>query len=105
LVTTVGCFAAAWAVDIRGALVAAESGGHAPKDYEDRYLADVQANHGNSGGPVFSRRDGSVVGVLIRSKATDAWGLTTNSNLAIVVPSRYIADLAQRHGVAWTSAD
>jgi len=67
-------------------------------------LADINVNPGNSGGPVYLASDGSVVGICVGYLPTnvrDAKGTPMvyyyNTGLAVVVPSRYVHDLLERH--------
>jgi S1-C subfamily serine protease len=103
MVTTAGCVASAWSVDIAGALVPDGKGGYAPTDVVDRYLADAQSNPGNSGGPAYLTSDGAVVGMLRGSRLRPVVGhdtIQTSANLGVLIPSRYVAELAARHSVA-----
>jgi S1-C subfamily serine protease len=103
LVTTAGTVASAWSVDIEGALVPDGQGGYNPTRVADRYLADVQSNPGNSGGPVYRLSDGAVIGMLQGSRLRSVVGHSTiqaSANLGIVIPGRYIADAAADAGVA-----
>lgn len=54
LITTQGIIASAWASDPT-----------AQRGIVDRYLADMTANPGNSGGPVYRYGDGRVIGVCV----------------------------------------
>lgn len=87
----------------------------------DIYWADVQANHGNSGGPVMSIQTGSVlgmqVGVLMTSvqfadgDQANALGVQTvagvnrlrpisyNAGIAQVIPASYITALLRSHAI------
>jgi S1-C subfamily serine protease len=109
LVSTAGIIASGWSVDLRNMLVADGKGGYEPPDLADRYLADVQANGGNSGGPVCDVSDCGVVGVLVATHLTPIDGsgglLHASADLALVIPSRYVAELADNHGVAWNDAE
>lgn len=102
LVTTAGHVASAWSVDITNQLIPDGAGGYGSTDITDRYLADIQTNAGNSGGPAYRVETGAVIGVLIKPLMTSVIGdssLQTSANLAQLVPARYVADLATRNGV------
>lgn len=79
------------------------------------YFADLQVNPGNSGGPVFSIENGSVLGLchgillnqVIKAQSQegavlDGEPLVYNSGLSIIVPSRYIIELLKKSGVHYT---
>lgn len=76
------------------------------------YLADLQVNPGNSGGPVYSIENGSVLGLchghllnlVIKDKSQkaatlDGENLVYNSGLSVIVPSRYIIELLKQNRV------
>jgi S1-C subfamily serine protease len=86
-----------------------------PTETWDRYLADVQTNPGNSGGPVYSTHDGAVIGVHVASMFADVVAkgkpasvagvpLTADAGMSVVVPARYVCEMLDRHGVSWTSS-
>jgi hypothetical protein len=67
----------------------------------ERYLADLEVNGGNSGGPVYLIETAAVIGVCVatRSAAVTRAGqpiivngvpLAYNSGLTVVIPSRYV---------------
>jgi S1-C subfamily serine protease len=81
-------------------------------DIRDTYLADVQANPGNSGGPVYASRDGSIVGVLVAGRLRDLLGggqpvmagqnpIRTDAGLSVIVPIKYAIGMLDKHGVVW----
>lgn len=82
-------------------------------EFSDFYLADVEVNPGNSGGPVYSIEDARVIGMCSASKFApvrdqDDELVTVNhrelrysSGLTIVMPSRYIIELLSNHGLSW----
>ena len=66
----------------------------------DRYIGDITANPGNSGGPVYRLSDGGVIGVLVAGLTTGLVqgdgmleGVSQIVPLSVIVPSRYIGDL------------
>lgn len=85
LVTTAGSLASAWSVDFQDALAPDGQGGYKPADIADRYLADVQANPGNSGGPAYQLVDGAVIGMLVATRLTPVEGLLGVSTSADLV--------------------
>jgi S1-C subfamily serine protease len=81
-------------------------------EMRDTFLADVQTNPGNSGGPVYSVSDGSVIGVLVALRLTNviAGGspamvngipLTVDAGVSVVVPAKYVCEMLDRNSVAW----
>jgi S1-C subfamily serine protease len=101
LITNAGIVASSWSVDLKQL---SESN---PDDYPDVYLAGMQINGGNSGGPVYSGLDGAVIGVAVASRlapsAMGGPGQVEDAGLTIVVPSKYVADLLDEHSVDWQS--
>jgi len=79
----------------------------------DFYLADIQANPGNSGGPVYLIENATVIGVCVGILRTNAWDQDGNivtinhkevyysSGLTKVIPVRYLIELLVRHNVNW----
>jgi hypothetical protein len=77
----------------------------APHELPDRYLADMQINGGNSGGPVYSAVDSSVIGVAVASRLAPGVEAVPcrveDAGLAVIVPSTYVAELLDANGIAW----
>ena len=92
LTTTIGHVATSWGKENLHA--ARESG---ISEESDVYRLDLRANFGNSGGPVFRNSDQSVIGITV--EVTPGIGGT-----AVVVPSRYIADLLKKNNIRWSSS-
>lgn len=97
LVTTSGAIAAAWNWDTHD--VRTPSGVTFP-EMSDVYLADVQANPGNSGGPAYRISDGAIIGVCIRVQGAPTWDETgadsdfaANAGLTEIRPVRYLVSL------------
>lgn len=72
----------------------------------DRYLGDLRANHGNSGGPVYSISTGKVIGICdafvgapVETTVILPVGLSYNSGLAVIIPIKYAIDLLKKHGL------
>jgi len=105
LVTNGGFLATSWAFDLQELELPGTPGFYRKLDIADSYLADINVNPGNSGGPVYLAGDGSVIGVCVAYLPTnvrdDKGGIVENhlynTGLAIVVPSRYVCDLLERH--------
>ncbi len=110
LITTSGAVASSWSVDPGPAGWESQ--------WSDIYLADMRVNPGNSGGPVFSTQDGSVIGVCVRfdadlvgyagtnelAKLNDHY-LSYNSGLSLVVPAKYVVELLKKNHLKWTATD
>ena len=101
LITTAGIIASAWGTETMNVVPEGAPTGFSMPDIKDSYIADVAVNPGNSGGPVYLRERGHVVGVCVafRIAEADAGGvpLQYNSGLSIVVPINYGVDLLGRH--------
>jgi S1-C subfamily serine protease len=89
----------------------------------DIYWADMQANEGNSGGPLFSRTSGAILGmvegyrdapVTFQGSQDQGQGVTKmpdgsllprplvyNSGIALIVPAHYVADLLRSNGIRY----
>lgn len=113
LVTNAGIMASSWSVALDQVPDPSQPASTIP-DLRDLYLADVQTNPGNSGGPVYSAHDGSIIGILIAGKLTSviaggepvmANGLPVlaDAGLSVVVPIRYALEMLDRRGVHWIS--
>lgn len=107
LVTNGGFMATSWAFDLQELRLPGTPEFYRKMDIADSYLADINVNPGNSGGPVYLASDGSVIGVCVaylRTKVRDDKDNNVNyyynSGLAVVVPSRYVCDLLKRHIVS-----
>jgi len=114
LVTNSGIVASAWTADLPAEppRADAEDGDDqgvkhettfSPGHVKDRYLMDLEANAGNSGGPVYLQDSGAVIGVCVGSRPAHVrvWGtdepaklndrmLAYSSGLTIVIPAGYV---------------
>jgi len=75
------------------------------------YLADIEVNPGNSGGPVYLIDDASVIGVCvslkpspIRSKngkyvVVNGQIVYASSGLTNIIPTKYVIELLERNGI------
>src|SRR6266850_1140164 len=65
LVTTSGNLASAWDYETKQLQMPGARGGFPIPENVDSYLADMHVNPGNSGGPVYSVEQGSVIGICV----------------------------------------
>jgi S1-C subfamily serine protease len=112
LVTNTGVVASSWSVALDEVPHPSLPGVTSP-ELRDVYLADVQTNPGNSGGPVYSAADGSIIGVLVAGRLTnvlaggepvlaDELPVVADAGLSIVVPIKYAVEMLNKHGVSWS---
>jgi S1-C subfamily serine protease len=114
LLTTSGTVASSWAFFENQSNSPDARTGFAKTSFEDRYLADLRVNHGNSGGPVYSIVTGAVIGVCkgfedadvethaVPSISFEGKPLIYNSGVSWVIPARYAAALLDKNKVEWT---
>jgi S1-C subfamily serine protease len=116
LVTNAGCIASAWMTD-RDAAALLRMQDPRFAESVDRYLADLEVNGGNSGGPVYRIDTGHVVGVCVATQnayvmfgdeqngpvVADGRPLVYSSGLTIVVPAKYVTALLKQHDLVWDS--
>jgi S1-C subfamily serine protease len=114
LVTNAGWMASVWSFTISQtpAQPPAPAGWMIP-EVADSYLADVTANPGNSGGPVYLVDSGAVIGVCVGGKLApakdqngqdvviDGHTISYAAGLTVVVPSQYVVELLKKNGVKW----
>jgi S1-C subfamily serine protease len=93
MVTTSGAIASSWEVDQKTF----------SSHVSDSYLADMHVNHGNSGGPVFSIVDGSVIGVCVSIVPDSLGSGYYNSGLSSIIPAKYVIELLKKHNLKWLS--
>lgn len=108
MITTSGALASSWGIDIKDVPIGGVHAGFTIPDIKDSYFVDASVNPGNSGGPVYSIVDSSVIGVCVAYRAVevragdnpvrDTQGnfLTYNSGLSIAVPIKYGLELLSR---------
>lgn len=103
LVTNAGWIASSWAFDVV----------EEPRlDFADIYLADIETNPGNSGGPVYLIENAAVIGVCVAVKTApvrDQEGKGVNklyysSGLTKVIPARYVVELLKKHNLNWSGS-
>jgi S1-C subfamily serine protease len=93
-VTTSGRIASAWS---QKTLLNAASNGIAEES--ETYILHMRVNHGNSGGPLFSIEDGSVLGIVVEISSTKV-----ETGVAYAVPAKYIAALLNENKIPWQRA-
>jgi len=92
LITNSGWIASSWAFTLHPTT--------GPTGYfSDTYIADLSANPGNSGGPVYLVDDASVIGVCHGIEIETATGARTGN--MHVIPIRYVIALLKKNGVTW----
>jgi S1-C subfamily serine protease len=113
LITNAGCIASGWLSDADARRLLLLREGPGSYDHVDRYLADLEVNGGNSGGPVYETERGQVIGVCVATqnayvtaaaepvRTQDGSPLVYSSGLTIVVPSKYVVALLERHNLSW----
>jgi S1-C subfamily serine protease len=116
LVTTAGSLASVWSSTQTESPVPLPSQDWSPPVQSDTYLADLAANPGNSGGPIYLSKTGNLIGICVAIRlapmrdqngnpvTVDGQQLSYASGLTVVVPARYIAELLDRNGVVWRDA-
>ena len=110
LITNAGHVASAWASEIKEIAVPGAAGMTRP-DVADSYVADMEVNPGNSGGPTYAVETGAVVGVCVASQPAPARfadtgeqatvggrGISYSSGLTVIVPARYVVEMLTHHG-------
>lgn len=114
LVTKGGWMATSWAYDFDLIETQGVPPGFPRLDMADVYLADIDINPGNSGGPVYSTDNAKIIGVAVATQqtrvdvrddqnkqVTTELLLQYSSGIALVVPSEYIINLLEKHGLKW----
>ncbi len=86
--------------DIRNVKVTRAPQGFLLKELKDVYYTDIRGDHGNSGGPVFSVSDGSVLGMSVRTINP-----SDSSVLTVLVPASHVINLLDKNGIGWTKAN
>ena len=116
LVTNAGWMATSWSFEIAEAAVPGAPQLFRTPDIADTFLADLEANPGNSGGPVYLIESASVIGVCVGSMPSPVWDQDGNpartdtqelfysSGLTVVVPVRYVIDLLSKYGLSWSES-
>lgn len=77
------------------------------------YLADVEVNPGNSGGPVYLVKDSSIIGVCVASHGSPIWdehgqkikNRFYSAGLTQFVPSASVLELLDRNEIAYSDTD
>jgi S1-C subfamily serine protease len=95
LVTTSGVLATSFSIERQGGPQTAE-----------RYLGNITANPGNSGGPVYTTNDGAVIGVCVAGRLTPIVGGvgSQTAGLTVIVRATEVAALLERNGIRLASS-
>jgi S1-C subfamily serine protease len=114
LITKGGWVATSWSYDRALKQVPGAPPGFVfPYIGDDTYLADIEVNPGNSGGPVYLVSNAKVIGMAVAMQrtsvtVTDEEGKEIpikgprfwySSGLTVVTPARYIDDLLKKNGI------
>ena len=83
--------------------------GHIASVWADpNYLADVEVNPGNSGGPVYLVEDASVIGVCVALRGSNVWNehgepqkLFYSAGLTSIIPAEHVIELLNRHEISY----
>jgi S1-C subfamily serine protease len=114
LVTTSGVIASSWSVEERDVVIPPGFLQHIVA--KEVYLADVHVNGGNSGGPVYLKSSGAIVGIVVSFQDAPVvlddqtpaklggHAMFYDSGLAQVVPISYVGALLKKHQVSWEEA-
>jgi S1-C subfamily serine protease len=121
LITTSGAIASSDALEIQMIRPPGAPEYFSLPDIADSYVADVRVNPGNSGGPVYLTKSGTVVGVCVSFQPASVMSKTNgeyrevtqpngaplvyNSGLSVVVPAKYVADLLKQNRVKFQSTN
>jgi S1-C subfamily serine protease len=117
LVTNAGWMASVWSYNTVSVTIPGMPEWLRLPDSADSYLADLTANPGNSGGPIYLAENGAVIGVCIASKPTvitdeqnqpvtvDGRKLRYSAGLTIVVPAEYVVALLEKNSLTWSEAN
>lgn len=114
LVTNSGCIASGWLTD-RDAAALLQQQDPQSRDSVDRYLADLEVNGGNSGGPVYRANTACVIGVCVATQnafvtfgdqeggvvSANGRPLVYSAGLTIVVPAKYVVAFLDQNGLMW----
>lgn len=104
LVTTSGAIASSWEIAEKD--LPRQVPGWFISHLSDSYLADLHVAHGNSGGPVYSVADGSVIGVCVAMLPDELEPKAAyNSGLSIMVPAKYVVALLTKHNLRWAGTN
>ncbi len=106
LITTSGAVASAWPYDVEEVTPPGAPPGWTMPSTLDLYVADVQGNPGNSGGPAYRISDSAVIGVCIqvqmaptRNASGEVGEFAADAGLTVLRPARYVLDLMATAGI------
>jgi S1-C subfamily serine protease len=87
IITTSGHIASAWSSDTLHNTFDGRAVGES-----EAYILDIRLNRGNSGGPLFSSKDQSVIGMVVAVTGT----------VGKAVPSKYIVEMLNANHISWS---
>jgi S1-C subfamily serine protease len=106
LITTAGTLASAWALETQDVIPEGAPAGFTTLDVLETYVADVQGNPGNSGGPAYRIDDGVVIGVCLQVQQAPTWNaqgeigeFSANAGLTVLRPARDVLELMAAAGI------
>lgn len=114
LITNAGYMATVWSFDIQEVNIPGAPEWYRKTEVADTYLADVEANPGNSGGPIYLAENGAVIGVCVGSRLAPVRNqqgdtvsigeqrLLYSSGLTEVVSAKYVIDLLKKNNVDYS---
>jgi S1-C subfamily serine protease len=106
LITTSGALASVWAYEQYERQVEGAPPGFVMTDVHDVFVADVQGNPGNSGGPAYRIDDGMIIGVCLQVRTAPTWNaegeigeFSANAGLTVLRPARDLVEFLGAVGI------
>ena len=115
MMTNAGFIASSWSSDLHEVQLEGAPPDFTVPQMSDVYIGDVQANPGNSGGPVYRVEDGRIIGVCVAGKGSPVWTsdgrpvvvlgqqLLYAARLTIMIPAKYVVALIDDQGIDWST--
>ena len=121
LVTNGGYLASSWEIDAELWEASIKGRGVPTLAAADTYYADLRVNPGDSGAPIYSSGNGTVIGICVQQalvpvvykdgqdtrEAKDSEGHTLlyNSGISVVIPIRFAVGLLEKNKIKWERAE